>query len=114
MSNRNLNRSIVTNDVEHYRQLRKARDREDSLEQYPSPVVRYPSAVEMRELEYARHIWKVGDRYFKLAHEYYGDSRYWWIIALFNKKPTENHVKMGSTVYIPQPLDKVLLYCSVQ
>jgi nucleoid-associated protein YgaU len=114
MANRNLDRKIATNLSETYRQLRKSRGREYSLEQYRSPTINYPTSEEFQDLEYIRHTWKTGDRYFKLAHEYYGDSTYWWVIALFNKKPTENHVKMGSTVYIPQPLDRVLLYCSVQ
>ena len=114
MANRNFNRTISRNNTEMYRALRKARDRELYIDQFRAPIVDYPSKEQQKEMEYVRHIWKVGDRYYKLAHEYYGDSRYWWVIALFNKKPTENHVKLGTTVYIPQPLDRILLYAGVR
>ena len=50
----------------------------------------------------------MGDRYFKLAYEYYGDSKLWWVIAWYNQKPSEADVKNGDTIFIPLPLDKVL------
>ena len=59
------------------------------------------------------HIWKEGDRFFKLAHQYYGDSTMWWVIAWFNRTPTEAHVSLGDTIYIPRPLDLVLDYLNI-
>jgi len=49
------------------------------------------------EMEY----WAIHTRYWKLASKYYGDSRLWWIIAYFNRKPTESHVKIGEMIFIP-------------
>jgi hypothetical protein len=54
------------------------------------------------------HIWVVGDKFYKLADRYYGDSRDWWIIAKFNNKPTESHVKIGETLLIPTPVQEAL------
>ena len=113
MANRNIKRQEAANSANVYRELRKRRGREDYIVQYRSPVLDYPTKEEFRDLEYARHIWTIGDRFYKLAYQYYGDSRYWWAIALFNKTPTENHVTLGQTIFIPQPLDRVLLYCGV-
>jgi nucleoid-associated protein YgaU len=48
-----------------------------------------------------------------LAHKHYGDANLWWIIAWYNKKPTEAHVKMGDIITIPLPLDKVIRYLGV-
>ncbi len=53
-------------------------------------------------------MWRLGDRYWKLASENYGNAKYWWVIAWFNKKPTEQHVKLGETVLVPLFLDEVL------
>jgi hypothetical protein len=53
-------------------------------------------------------IWQRKTRLFKLAHEFYGDSRLWWAIAWFNQKPTDAHYKIGDTVYIPSPIETVL------
>jgi len=50
----------------------------------------------------------VGDRYFKLAHRFYGDSKLWWVIAWFNKKPTESHVDVGDLILIPTDLYQIL------
>jgi nucleoid-associated protein YgaU len=57
-----------------------------------------------------RHSWKLGDRYWKLASKHYGDPKLWWVIAWYNEKPTEAHVKTGATIMIPKPVDRVLSY----
>jgi hypothetical protein len=35
---------------------------------------------------------------------------YWWVIAQYNKKPTESQLSPGDIVYIPIPLEKILGY----
>ena len=45
--------------------------------------------------------WGIQTRYWKLATEYYGDPSLWWVIAYFNRKPTESHVKIGEMIFIP-------------
>jgi len=32
----------------------------------------------------------------------------WWVIAWFNKLPTESHIKLGDVIYIPMPLNEIL------
>jgi len=54
------------------------------------------------------HIWKVGDRYTKLSQIYYKDPQYWWVIALYNQRPTESHVSVGDEIYVPTPLETAL------
>lgn len=48
------------------------------------------------------HVWGIGDRFYKIAAEHYGDPRLWWVIAFFNKKPTDGHVTIGDVIYIPK------------
>ena len=79
------------------------------IRQYRSGTLSHPSVLERSNLHKARHMWRLGDRLYKLAHRYYGDSRLWWVIAWYNKKPTDSHFRLGDTVYIPMPLDKVLM-----
>ena len=55
------------------------------------------------------HIYKTGDRLSKIAHKHYGDSRYWWVLAWFNSKPTDFHCKIGDIIEVPKPLDEVLI-----
>ena len=46
---------------------------------------------------------------YKYAHEIYGSTQYWWIIAWFNNKPTDIHCKIGDVIYVPVPLDKAVV-----
>jgi len=57
-----------------------------------------------------KHVWKLGDRYYKLAKQYYGDPKLWWVIAWYNEKPTEGHLKLGMSIFIPFPLSKLMSY----
>ena len=109
MISRYDNRRIYINDDETYEEVLERKGIK-SLRQYGTPKLRQPTAEEMRNLVTENHIWKLGDRYWKLADAYYGDARLWWVIAWFNNKPTEAHLKMGQIVYIPMPLEKVLRY----
>jgi nucleoid-associated protein YgaU len=80
----------------------------ESIDHYATPIMRHPTADSIVNLQTLTHIWKQGDRYFKLAHKFYGDSKYWWVIAWFNKAPTESHLKLGDLITIPLPLRSIL------
>tara|TARA_R100001198_G_scaffold85069_2_gene59235 strand:+ start:1543 stop:1884 length:342 start_codon:yes stop_codon:yes gene_type:complete len=78
------------------------------INQYNTATISYPSVEQTQEITYDTRIWKLGDRLYNLAYEVYGDSRYWWVIAQFNKKPTDHHFKVGDTYYIPLDLEDIL------
>jgi len=80
------------------------------IRQYGTANLTHPTPEERAKLERIGHIWKTGDRFYKLAYEYYGDPKYWWVIAWYNKKPTESHLKTGDVIKIPLPLYKALGY----
>ena len=107
MASRYLNRKITRNDNKLYRDALEERNVK-FIRQFRTPVLAYPTAKEMRQLTKVGHIWTLGDRFYKLAHTHYGESQYWWVIAWFNKTPTEAHVSFGDTVYVPLPLNKIL------
>ena len=73
----------------------------------------HPTSEDIAELNIISHRWKIGDKYFKLAHQYYGNSEMWWVIAWFNQAPTEAHLELGQVVYIPTPVQDVLSYYGV-
>jgi nucleoid-associated protein YgaU len=78
------------------------------VDHYTTPVLYQPTQEEFSSLQVVSHIWATGDRYHKLAHRYYNDSKLWWVIAWFNKKPTDSHVKNGDVIQVPFPLENVL------
>jgi len=77
------------------------------VEQYRTGRLRYPTSEQMRGMRIDRYIWKVGDKYWKLAQQKYGDPELWWILAWFNKKPTEAHMNNGDLLFVPYPLEKI-------
>jgi nucleoid-associated protein YgaU len=106
---RNKNRTILENGNEAYRELLFERRGEVSITHYGTPnPMRDPTVREMSSMEVHTHTWRSNDRLWKLADEAYGDPTYWWVIARYNKKPTEAHFKLGEVIEIPQPLSSIL------
>ena len=99
---------LVNDDLDYKKEFESRFGDRDLIRHYETQEMDYPTFEETKLLTFSNHIWKFGDRYYKLAHQHYGDSRYWWIIAWFNKKPTDQHVKVGDLVKIPLPLNDVL------
>jgi|TARA_Y100000034_G_scaffold89415_1_gene107579 nucleoid-associated protein YgaU len=112
MTSRFDGRRIGINTTDRYRRI-LARKGINNLEQYFTADLQHPTVEEIKDLSLMSHIWKEGDRFFKLAHQYYGDATMWWVIAWFNRTPTESHVGLNDTIYIPQPLDLILDYYNV-
>ena len=103
------NSGLVENSDVRYRQEYKNRFKNlKQLKHLETTTLRYPAFNEIKRFEIINRHWTTGDRFYKFASQYYGDPNYWWIIAWFNKKPTEHHVKLGDVIKIPQPLSSVL------
>ena len=96
------------NAVAGYKKTFPKRFNENGIRQLPINTLKYPTLNEAVDFEVATKIWSVGDRFYKLATTYYNSPEYWWVIALYNKKPTEHHVKLGEIIEIPLPLESVL------
>lgn len=96
------------NATEGYKKTFKKRYGEKGIRQYSYGTLTYPTQEDYNNIEAASVVWKVGDRFYKLAGEYYGSPELWWIIAWFNKKPTEQHVALGEVILVPLFLDEAL------
>lgn len=107
MISRYTTRKIFKNDNEMYQDMFKSRNIKH-INQYSTPEFQYPDADNYDRLNIIEHVWTIGDRFYKLANEYYGDANNWWIIAKFNNLPTESHVALGDIVLIPTPLHEIL------
>jgi hypothetical protein len=106
---RYINRTIVRNTHENY--AFEDPDPDGSfipIDHYTTPVMKYPSVADISTLTVRTELWKVGDRLYKYADNYYNDPSKWWIIAWYNQKPTEAHFNLGDVVYIPTPLSQVM------
>ena len=93
-----------------YKEVFRKRGLKRGIRHYSTPKLKHLNVEEIGRLKRLTHTWRVGDRYYKLAHKHYGSSKHWWVIAWYNKRPTEAHVKIGDIIYIPQPLEEVLKY----
>ena len=102
-------RKVFLNDNKLYEKTMEERN-VNFIRHYATAEFDFPTIQEIKNLTKVRHIWRTGDRYFKLAIEYYNSAQYWWVIALFNQKPTEADLKVGDLIYIPLPLQDILRY----
>jgi hypothetical protein len=109
---RYFGREIFFNSDSFYENTFDERD-VNGVEQYSTPVLQHMTKQQISSLRIINHVWTTGDRYYKLAFDHYGNSSLWWVIAWFNKKPTEADVSYGDVIYIPHPIDKVLSYLGV-
>jgi hypothetical protein len=100
-------RKLLTNASELYSELIQVRNVR-FINQFDTAEFSKDSFEKSKNFIYSYHVWAKGDRLYKLAHEHYGDSQLWWVLALVNQKPTEGHFQNGDLVMIPQPLNKVL------
>jgi nucleoid-associated protein YgaU len=99
---------VITNDSEFYKELIERRGVK-KVEHYTTPRMRHPSIAERTATKTTTHIWKYGDRFSNLSHQYYGDVRYWWVIAWYNGVPTEAEVSTGDVMEIPIDIQQALL-----
>jgi len=100
-------RQRIINDDELYEAALEERD-VNHIKHYATPTMQGLTVGQRASLQRTKHIWKLGDKFFKLAAEYYGDPKMWWVIARYNTLPTEAHVTTGQVIYIPKPLTRVL------
>jgi len=106
---RYVKNKIFHNSEESYRRYLKKRGIKKII-QHATTKFRHPELKDLANFDRINYIWKTGDRYFKLADKYYGDSTKWWVIALYNQKPTDCHVSAGEVIYVPHPIESVLYY----
>ncbi len=97
----------MINDSIHYKELKEKRGKKQ-LKQLPITAMHHPSLLERMTIATEPHFWSTGDHFYKLAHEYYGDSRYWWVIAWYNGYPTEGDIRKGANIDIPLDLAEAL------
>jgi len=98
---------IIVNSSEYYAPLRKSRGLK-AIVQYATPALYNPTVAERAGVPTTKHVWKYGDRLYKLAYQHYNDQRFWWVIAHYNGYPTEAHIPTGATLWIPLSIEKAL------
>jgi hypothetical protein len=106
MPSRYDNRKVYVNNNEMYRELFRKRG-VNFIRHYETAILKFPTAEQIANLQLLGHIWKHGDALWKLAQSQYGDPTLWWVIAQWNQK-IDIEIKLGDTIYIPHPLERVL------
>ena len=110
MSSRYNLRNKLTNTKRFYKAYFRDRGVK-KITHYNTPTMGYPDPQTVADnITRIQHTWKSNDMYWKLAAKHYKDSQLWWVIAWFNKAPTESHLRPGDIIHIPTPVDKVLSY----
>tara|TARA_R110002020_G_scaffold67401_1_gene176997 strand:+ start:1354 stop:1692 length:339 start_codon:yes stop_codon:yes gene_type:complete len=98
---------IINNASDYYAPLRESRGVRN-IKHYETPRIHNPTLKQRVSLLTTTHIWKYGDRFYKLADKYYNDTRFWWVIAWYNGAPTEAHLPTGVPIEIPVNIENAL------
>ncbi len=77
------------------------------LTHYAAPRFTVLSDSLIAKIEVQMVTWGLSSRFYKLADKFYGDPNLWWVIAFFNRKPTDFHAKLGETIFIPNQWEVV-------
>jgi hypothetical protein len=109
MSSRYDGKRVYTNNNEIYKEALSNRGL-SQIKHFEMSKLKYPTIEEMQDLQMVGYTWSQEDRLWKVAAKYYGNASLWYIIGWFNKTPTDFHIKVGSTIYIPFPIEKVMKY----
>ena len=76
-------KELIINENEQYDNLLEGRGVR-KIQHYPTPTrVPYEKLL-FDSIATYNHVWRWGDRYYKLSVNFYGDPQYWWVIASFN------------------------------
>ena len=94
-------RNTISNKSRQYSKLFKRRGLK-KITHYAAPKFYLLSDEQVQNIRVHAMTWKIGSRFYKLADEEYGNPNLWWVIAFYNRKPTDFHVKLGETIFIPQ------------
>jgi nucleoid-associated protein YgaU len=79
-----------------------------SISHFNTSNLKFPTIEQISSFRIVKYTWKSNDKYWKLSTQFYGDPKYWWVIAWFNKKPLESMINMEEQISIPLPLIDVL------
>lgn len=74
----------------------------------PAPIILTPEFLET--LTYSEEVWQSNTKLWKLSEAFYDDPQFWWVIALYNNKPTDAHFVLGDIVLIPHPIERILAF----
>lgn len=92
------------------RKQKNVRQRQETINYYETNSKKKNNTYE--NFSYISYTWKNGDKLYKLAQTFYNDPMLWWIIAEYNKKPTDFDYETGEVIKIPSPisLEEVIKY----
>jgi hypothetical protein len=100
-------RKVLNNSLDLYKDLFDEKGVR-FIRHFSTPNYKFPTKFDISKLDILTATWSRGQSYWKIAEQEYGDPEMWWVIAWFNKKPTEAHMSLGDVVLIPKPLERIL------
>ena len=100
-------KSIRISREDRFKQVKERRGM-DFIGVYGTPTFNRLTDADLEGMEYESYTWSRGDRFYKVAYDFYGDSDYWWIIPMFNNTPTEHHLAIGQEIFIPRNKEYVI------
>ena len=99
-------RQKAINDDEMYQQMFEDRGIKNGITQYRLRT--FSTNINRVRITTEPHTWSMGDRFYKLSYKYYNTYEYWWVIALYNNKPSEASCEYGDVLGSPFNVNEVI------
>ncbi len=81
----------------------------DHYATWPDPTAGNPMGPDILDgVDTVEHILGSGDRLDTLAHQYFGDPDYWWVLALANRIMDPFSLVVGNRLRIPLDVRSIL------
>ena len=92
---RYINRTVKFNNSDLIKKILDLKN-VSGIRHYNSPYFKVPTYLETANISTVKMVWKRGDRLYKFSEIYYSNPELWWVIGLYNNKPTDAHfTKIG-------------------
>lgn len=109
---RYINRNVLETSSELYKKILEKRGLK-RIVHYDTATYSLDDSLGEYDFDFYQIVWKDGDRLHKISQQYYNSVEYWWVIGLFNQKPTDADFKTGDIVLVPYPLQEFMEFIGV-
>jgi len=99
---------VENTDIDYKKAFKSRFGLSEKIVQLRKANLQFPDFEEYNSMAFKFEIWGMGSRLHKFSEKYYNSPNYWWVIAWYNKKPTEADYSLGEVVRIPVPLETAL------
>ena len=100
--------SKIINNSDEYSEILSRKNLKNIVQYKTHKFDELSKKIEISNLNYVFHTWKLTDKIYNISYKYYSDASYGWAILLANNYASPFDIKDGSLIKIYFPLSSFL------